>query len=727
MNRRRLPMRCRFVCLLLACIIAPLVSIAVTAEEGMWPVDELKKLPFGELKKMGLELSEKEIYDGKGGGIAGAIVSLGGGTGSFVSSEGLILTNHHVAFTALQRASTAEQNYIEGGFNAENLESEIPAHGYRAYVLLAIEDVTEKVLGAVGDDMTDLERFEAIEQRSKEIVSDGEKDRDVECRVEPFFDGMIYKLFTYFTIKDIRIVYAPPRSIGNYGGDIDNWMWPRHTGDFSFFRAYVAPDGKSADFAEDNVPYNPPVHLAVSTAGVKGGDFTMILGYPGQTLRYRTSYSIAHYQEFNYPSRIEMFGDMIGIFQEAAAADPEVAIKVASYDQMLNNSMKNYQGMLEGFGKAHLLERKLEEEKAFAAWLETNAKMKKKYGHVLPEIGKLYEDLKTYREKSQDLRFMHFGCQMLRTGATLYRWSEEKAKPDLEREPGYQERDVPRLKQGLEIVQMNYDRATDKKILKYFLLRALALPDGQRIEGIDAALKGADGAAIDAYIDGLYAGTKLETLEERLRMFDLTREELLAEKDPFVVLASELWKERKVLEERDNAFGGALNKLRPLLIEAYAKWKGGNLYPDANSTMRLTYGTVKGYSPKDAVRYGYITSLTGVIEKCTGEDPFDCPKELQEIYRTRNFGGYVDRAIGDVPVDFLSTTDITGGNSGSPILNGKGEVIGSAFDGNYESISADYLFNEELTRSINVDVRYVLFVLDKVSKAEHLLGEMTIR
>ena len=720
-------MRYRFVSLFI--LAAILLSTATWAEEGMWQIDELKKLDFKMLKQMGLELSMKEIYGGEGKGIASAIVELGGGTGGFVSPEGLILTNHHVAFTALQRASTAEENYIEEGFNAETLEEEIPATGYNAYVLLGIKDVTKKVLGAADDEMSDLERYEAIEQRTKEIVDEAEKDRDVECRVASFYNGMIYKLFTYFKIKDVRIVYAPPRSIGNYGGDIDNWMWPRHTGDFSFLRAYVAPDGSSADFADDNVPYNPPVHLTVSKAGVQEGDFTMILGYPGQTMRYRTSNSIAHHQDFNYPLSIEIFGDIISMYQEAAAADPGVAIKVASYDQMLNNVMKNYQGMLEGFAKAHLLKRKLKEEKAFTAWLDGNDKMKKKYGHVLPEIEALYLDNKTYREKNQILRFMHFLCLNLRTGSTLNRWTLEKAKPDLEREPGFQERDVPRLEQGLKIVDMNYNRDTDMKSLKYFMMRALELPENQRIEGVDAIVEGADDAeaAIDAFIEKIYAGTKLEGVDERLRMFGLSHDELMSEKDPFVLFSAELWKEREKLEEKDKAFAGALNKLRPLLIEAYAKWKGGDLYPDANGTIRLTYGTVKGYAPRDAVSYDYITSLSGVIDKCTGEDPFDCLDELKEIYRTKNFGDYVDPVIRDVPVDFLSTTDITGGNSGSPVLNGRGEVVGATFDGNYESISADYLFNEKLTRSINVDSRYILFVLDKVSGAQHLLEEMTIR
>ncbi|UCF05507.1 MAG: S46 family peptidase [bacterium] len=718
-------------CIAALVILSVLVMAAASlAEEGMWPLDKLDKTMYKRMKAMGLELSSKDIYDGKGGGIAYAIVQLGGGTASFVSPKGLMFTNHHVAFTALQRVSTAEQNYIEEGFLAEGYEDEIPAPGYRAYVLLSIKDVTKKVFGAVKDEMSDLERYNAIEMRSKEIVEECEENRDVECRVASFYDGMEYKLFTYFVVKDIRIVYAPMRSIGNYGGDIDNWMWPRHTGDFSFLRAYVAPDGSSAEYADENIPYVPSVFLHISSKGVKKNDFTMVIGYPGQTMRYRSSNSIGHHQNFNYPRRIKMFRELLNIFNRAAEADESVAIKVASFDAMLNNAMKNYEGMLEGFEKAGLLDRKLAEEKEFTAWLESNGEMKKKYDDVLPSIKAQYDDYKMRREKNMITGFTGFGCLMIRASSMIYRWCLEKEKEDIEREPGYQERDVPRLKQGLKILQLSYDRETDKKVLSYFMHRALELPENQRIEAFDDMMSEAPGSSdsdkIDAIIEELYSGTKLESAEERLRMFDLSRKELLEEGDPFIEFAMKLREEIKVLEEKDKGFGGALNKLRPKLIEAYAKWKGGALYPDANGTMRLTYGVVKGYSPKDAVNYSYITNLSGVVEKHTGEEPFDCPEEILELYEARDFGGYVDAVTGDVPVDFLSTCDITGGNSGSPILNARGEVIGSAFDGNYESISADYLFNERLTRDINVDVRYALFVMDKVSGAQHLLDELTI-
>jgi len=707
-----------------------LAANSVFADEGMWPMNSLDKLPIKQLQKMGLKLTPGEIYNPKGGGIARAIVSLGGGTGSFVSPNGLILTNHHVAFTALQRESSSENNYIEDGFLARSYAEELHAPGYRAYVLLSIKDVTKDVLRGVKKKMSDLERYNAIEKRIKKIVARNEKGKDVECRVVPFYGGMEYYLYTYFTIKDVRIVYAPPDAIGNYGGDIDNWMWPRHGGDFSFLRAYVAPDGSSAEYSKDNVPYKSDIYLPFSTAGVKEGDFTMIIGFPGRTMRYRSSYSIEYSEKFAYPFRIKVFGDWIGILQDEAKRSEETAIKVASYDQMLNNSMKNYQGMLEGFRKSKLLEKKIAEEKAFTEWLASNKKLEEKYGDVLPSIGKLYDEVKTYQLKNSIIRFMEWGCVPLQGASIIYRWSEEKAKKDMDREPGYQERDIPRLKDRLKVIQRNYDPHADRRVLKYFIMQALELPDNQRIAAIDEIVVGKDKkdyeAAVDAFLDNLYANTKMTKLGERLKAFDMSKKKLLAMHDPFIEFAAKLRAESKVLEDKGKAFNGAITKLRPKLIEAYKMWKGGNLYPDANSTMRLTYGVVKGYSPRDAVHYDYITSLKGVIEKNTGKPPFNCPQKLIDLYNTKDYGPYKDSVINDVPVDFLSTCDITGGNSGSPILNGRGEVIGAAFDGNYESISADYQFNDALTRAISVDARYILFIMDKFSGAKNLLDEMKI-
>jgi len=346
------------VSLFVLAVVVLIAALPVFAEEGMWQLDKFNDDLFKQMKTLGLELSQDEIYTSKGEGIASAIVQLGGGTASFVSEKGLLLTNHHVAFTALQRASSTEINFIEEGFYADSYDKEITAPGYKAFVLISIKDVSKKVLGAAKG-FKGVERYEALENKTKEIIKEAEEGKDVKCRISPFYGGMQYKLFTYFAIKDVRIVYAPPKSIGNYGGDVDNWMWPRHTGDFSFFRAYVAPDGSSAEYAEGNVPYEPKVHLAISTTGYQNGDYTMIIGYPGATMRNRSSYSVGYNQNWSYPLRIKVFGEIIDMFKKAGEENPAVAIKVASFDQMLNNAMKNYEGMLEGFNKFGLFDLKI--------------------------------------------------------------------------------------------------------------------------------------------------------------------------------------------------------------------------------------------------------------------------------------------------------------------------------------------------------------------------------
>jgi hypothetical protein len=712
----------------IAILAIALLSTAATAEEGMWQLDKFDAELFAHMQELGLELSQEEIYAPGGKGIAYAIVNLGGGTGSFVSPYGLILTNHHVAFGALQRASSEEHNYIDDGFYADRSETELQAHGYQARVLISIEEVSDRVLkkakGKKG-----AKRFEAIEDEIKKITAEAEEGKDVRVTVASFFGGMQYKMFTYFTCKDVRIVYAPPKSIGNYGGDIDNWMWPRHTGDFSFLRAYVAPDGSSAEYSEDNIPYEPAVHLPMSLEGVSKDDFTMIIGFPGQTMRYRSSYSTDWSQNWRFPSRIKTFGDLLDIINKAVEKDPGVKIKMARFDAMLNNSMKNYEGQIEGFKKAGLLELKIAEEKEFTEWVNADKKRKKKYGKVLPTIEKLYEEHALDRDKSA-IWFIGFMNQMMSASGGIYRWTEEKTKKDMDREPAFMDRSIPRMKQRLQMIDMSYDEGVDKQFLRYFMLTALDFPEAQRIKAFDeilAGYSGADEEKVDALIDDLYAGTKLDDVEERMRMFDLSREELMKEGDTFIDFYAKVYPEFKEMEDRGEEFAGNISAVRPLLIEGMREWKGGAFYPDANGTMRLTYGTVKGYSPADAVNYSCITRLGGAIEKNTGEEPFDCPEKLIKLWEKKDFGKYEHGCFVDVPIAFLSTTDITGGNSGSPIINGKGECIGAAFDGNWESISADYLFNSELNRCISVESRYILFVLDKFSGAYELLGELTIQ
>ncbi len=710
-----------------ACMFAPRAA----ADEGMWLPHELDADLVGAWQGRGLELDLKDIYDPKGKALCNAIVNIGGGTGSFVSFDGLIITNHHVAFGALQRSSSLKSNYIEEGFLARSADEEIPALGYEVLVQLSVKDVTKKVLGAVKDGMSDLERYKAIEKRMKKIIKKAEKGKDVECRVKSFYGGLQYYLYTYFKIKDIRIVYAPPRSIGEYGGDIDNWMWPRHDGDFSFLRAYVSPKGKSAEYSKENVPYHPKRYLTISSRPLKENDFTMVIGYPGRTSRYRTSYAIDFMVNEYYPKAIKRYEDVIGILEGESSKNPEAAIKLASMVKGLNNGYKNNQGMLEGLVKTNLLEKKRREEAALERFLDSNPDLKAKYGTVLADIKAKYDDYIGFWEEYSTIGWMTYASSALRSAYTIYKWSLEHEKKDIDRQPGYMDRDEPETRKGLELADLRYYESADKKVLKYFMMHAMQLPEGQRpkaVMKICGSRKGKEAEkAIDAFIDELYAGTKVTDKEARMKMFGMKKKKLLALGDPFIRFAAELEKERAVLRERSEAFQGALQKLRPLLMQLWMKYKGGLLYPDANGTMRMGVGEIKGYSPRDAVHYDYITTLTGVVEKHTGKEPFNCPKKLIDIYNKKSFGRYLDPGLDDVPVNFLSTNDVTGGNSGSPIMNGKGELIGLVFDGNYESISADYQFIPRLTRTINVDSRYVLFILDKFAGAEALLRELKIK
>jgi len=694
------------------------------ADEGMWLPFMLDKSPVDSWHARGLELSTDEIYHPRDPSISDAIVQVGGGTGSFVSFDGLILTNHHVAFGALQRTSSVKTDIINEGFLAGNLGEEIAAPGYEARVLLGVDEVTKKVLKKVKKDMTDLERYKAVEKAGKELVAKAEDGKDVFAEVKSVYGGSQYYLYTYFKIKDVRIVYAPPVSIGEFGGDIDNWMWPRHTGDFSFLRAYVGPDGKSAAYAEDNVPYHPRKYLAMSKAPLAENDFTMVMGYPGSTKRYRTSYAIDVAVNTTYPANIAMMREILDVIEEEMMRGRDIEIKLANVNKGLNNAYKNYIGMLEGLEKADLLAQKMEEEKKLRRYLDANPGMAEKYGSVLEDIQAQYDEYMTFWEQSRLLGMVGYVSSAMRSSMTIYKWAEEREKKDIDRDRGYQDRDEERQRRMLKMAEFSYDEQTDKRILKLFLLKIAASDQTQG--SIDGIAAGVTEEEIDELLEGLYAGTGVTDKDKRSEMFGMSVEELHAQDDPFIEFAAKVHAQRKKLDDRNEAFAGALQKLRPQLMELRTEYRGGILYPDANFTMRLSVGQVKGYSPADAVDYYWMTTLAGVAAKTTGEKPFATPQGLIDLYEAGDYREYADPVSGEVPVCFLTSDDVTGGNSGSPVLNGRGDVIGLVFDGNYESISADYQYIPGLTRTIHVDSRYILFVLDKFAGATNILDELKI-
>jgi len=708
----------------IAAVLLTLVAPIGMADEGMWLPFMLDKSPIESWHARGLELSAKELYHPKDPSISDAIVQVGGGTGSFVSFDGLIVTNHHVAYGALQRSSSVKTDLINEGFLAGNMGEEIVAPGYEARVLLNVEEVTKSVMKKVKKDMSDQERYKAIEKAQKELVAKAEKGKDEFAEVKSVYGGSQYYLYTYFKIKDIRIVYAPPEAIGVFGGDVDNWMWPRHTGDFSFLRAYVAPDGKSAEYSEENVPYHPKKYLSISKAPLKAGDFTMVMGYPGSTKRYRTSYAIDFFVNTNYPANIKMMREILDIVEEESLRGRGVQIKLANLDRGINNAYKNYIGMLEGLQKADLLAQKMEEEEQLQRYMAANPDLEKKYGDVLNGIEAQYTEYMTFWEQNRLLGLVGYVSSPMRSSMSIYKWAEEREKKDIDRDPGYQDRDEDRRRKGLELADLSYDEQTDQRMLKLFLMELAASDQTQgSIDGIPA---GVTEEEIDELLAGLYGGTKVTNKEDRMAMFGMSKDELLALDDPFIDFAAKVHTQREMLDDKNEAFAGALQKLRPQLMEVRTKFKGGLLYPDANFTMRVSVGQAQGYSPADAIEYYWMTTLTGVIDKTTGVEPFITPEKLIELHKAGDLGDYTDPITGDVPVCFLSTDDVTGGNSGSPILNGRGELIGLVFDGNYEAISADYQHIAGLTRTINVDSRYMLFILDKLANAQNVLDELKI-
>jgi hypothetical protein len=710
-------------------VLALAVAAPLVANEGMWMLHQLGQLDQPKLRAMGLELTPQQLWDIKtNSGLASAVVSLGGCSASFVSPEGLIATNHHCAFGAIQINSTPEHDYITNGFLAATKAEELEAKGTRVTVFLGYDNITDKVKSALKPGMKPEQRTRALELRENELVAACEK-QGLRCRFAEMYGGLEYYMFRAVELRDVRLVYAPPRSIGEYGGEVDNWEWPRHTGDFSFLRAYVGQDGKPADFAPENVPYKPARWLKVSTAPLDEGDFTMILGYPGRTYRYRIAAAIAEDTDFYYPNRIALYKDLIDILERESKRGKDVEIKLSSQLKGFYNGYKNNQGMLEGLRRADLAGRKRAAEADLETWIAADPERAAAYGDVLPKMEALVAAKQATRDRDLLLTQMSStrSTSLLAAALTVEHWTAERAKPDMERDQEYQDRDERAIRSRLERIQRNLDQPSDRAVLRYLFGRAAALPAGQRITAIDAALAatGKTGdAAVDVLLDRLFEGTTLASLHARMSMLGMTHEAVMATGDSMITFAAELRKDLDAQENATKRYEGEMVVLSPRYVEALMTHKNAPLYPDANSTLRFTYATVKGYVPRDGAIYTPFTTLRGVVEKHTGEEPFDAPKALLDAAKTGPFPAYADPKVGDVVACFLSTNDITGGNSGSPILNGKGELIGLAFDGNYEAMTSDYQFTDAMSRTINVDSRYMLWVMDYVSKAHNLLREM---
>jgi len=692
------------------------------ADEGMWMLDQLKKLDWKNLQERGMEISPSDVQK-----LSDAVVIIGGGSGAFISSSGLVLTNHHVAHSGIQRVSTPEENYLEGGFLAKSKEEELPVPGYEVKITRKYKDVTKEVLSVVEEGMSPLERLQAIGRKKEEIEKKATKNGEIEAVVVSIYSGMKYNLYEYETFKDIRLVYAPPSSIGKYGGDIDNWMWPRHTGDFAIFRVYANKNNKPADYSEENQIYSPESFLHVSKEGIKEGDITFALGYPGKTYRYRSSYAIEYDQNVYYPFRIEMFSIWLDLIKKASSENENVTLKLANWDSRVNNSMKNNQGMLDGFKKLNLIDKKKLMEAEFQTFLNSNPKMKVKYGDILTKIDNLYKELYAYAEKYYWMSSIKY-VQLPAAIISAYRFAMEKQKPDSERDPEYSEKKKEDRLKKLRLAVQNHVPVFDKAQAKAFLLKMSELSGNQQVEFIQKIAGNTKGDELqektNEFVENTFTASKIQTLEDAIKLFELSFSEMESMQDPLLEFARQYVNEFIPLEIKYREYGEVISRLRSEYIRALFEWKREDLYADANRTIRFTFGEVSGYSPADAVRYSPITYLKGVIDKDTGKEPFAVPSKLKELYKNRDFGAYADALTGDIPVDFLHTVDSTGGNSGSPVMNGRGELVGVLFDGNYEAMTADYQYDPEITRSMSVDARYILFIMEKFSDAKYLIDKM---
>ncbi|MBN2408234.1 MAG: S46 family peptidase [Candidatus Aminicenantes bacterium] len=711
----------RIAAVLLFCglILSPAYPAAV--DEGMYPISEIMKL---DLRSKGLEIDPAEIYS-TDRSLIFAIVGVGA-TGSFVSPDGLFVTNHHVAFGAVQAASTRENDYIRDGFLARTRAEEIQAKGMTARITESFRDVSAEVLSSVLPGMDFAARTKAIEKRTKEIVAQTEKDNPGKrAEVSEMFTGKTYILFIYTYLKDIRMVYVPPRSIGEFGGEEDNWMWPRHTGDFSFLRAYVAPDGSPADYSPQNVPFKPKRFLRIQPRGVDEGDFVFLLGYPGRTYRHSAASFLAFEEEVRMPYVVDWYARQIDLMEKMGAGDRGVALLHASRIKGLANTMKNYRGKLKGMKRLGLVERRREDEKALQRFIEADLERRERYGTILTDIAAVYDDNRASFGSEAILGYLGSSVNLLGLASTVHEAGIERPKPDLEREPAYMDRNFPRVRQRLMLGLRNHYEPTDKAVFRELILKASKLPEASRIKPLDEALGGDfSETAIGGYLNKMYAGTRLNDSRFVEKLLEMTPGELAKVEDPFLDLARALYPDVLELREKQKARRGALDPLYARLSDVKELFLGKGFIPDANGTLRLTYGRIKGYEPVDAVDYSPITTLRGVIEKTTGREPFDTPPALAELFEKRDFGAFEHPRLRDVPVCILYDTDTTGGNSGSPVINARGELIGINFDRTYEATINDYAWSEEYSRSIAVDIRYVLWVTQKFGRADFLLKEL---
>lgn len=708
-------------------VVAATLLPVMHADEGMFPVSELKKL---NLQEKGLQLRSDDLFNLEQVSLVDGICRVNGCTGSFVSSDGLIITNHHCAFDAIQKASTPTNDLLANGFIAKTKQDEVRAVGFTVRITESYADVSDQVLSVVSEGMTFLERTKAIEKRRKELEQAAElENKGLRAEVAEMFTGKTYVLFLYTYLKDVRLVFAPPISIGAFGGEADNWEWPRHTGDFSFMRAYTAPDGSAAEYSPDNVPFHPKRPIQVSKSGANEEDFVFILGYPGRTVRQKTASFFRFEEMVRLPAIVELYAWQISEMEKAGASDRQVAIKHASRTKSLANVEKRSRGQLLGLKRTAMVAQREAVETMLQAFIAADDKRQAVYGTLLKDIDSVYAEMTEKAPLEIHLKELKNACRVLSFAFTLVDAATEREKEDLERETPYMKRNYDLTIQQLQLDVSDWDQKTDTKMLQGMLERLQKIPAAKEVPGVGPLLK--DSSSLERMAVRYMESTQLGKPEFVKECLAKTPEQLAGVKDPLLQFMIQLYPTYKQLRDLDKEREGRLGQLYGSLVEVKQAFQPSDFIPDANATLRITYGRVRGYSPADAVYRTPISTLAGVMEKTTGNEttgtePYVSPQALIEKYAAKDFGPFVHPRLGQVPVAILYNTDTTGGNSGSPVFNAQGEIVAVNFDRTFEATINDFAWNADYSRSIGVDIRYVLWVTGWVYGAKHLLDEMRV-
>jgi len=710
---------------LLAAALGLAIAIPTHADEGMWMPSQLPSIAKP-LREAGFQGNPAELADLTKAPL-NAVVKVGGATGSFISDDGLVLTNHHVAFGVIQYNSNAQRDLIQNGFVSHERAEELPANpDFRLRVTTGFDKISDKVLAAAKG-KTGRAYFDAIDAISKSTVAECEREPGMRCSVVNMFYGRDFYLVKQLELRDLRLVYAPPRAIGNYGDEVDNFVWPRHAGDFTLLRAYVGPDGKPADYAKDNVPYHPPAHLQVARDGVKEGDFVMLAGYPGITYRHRTAAEFADQVQWRLPTTVEVMQQLEHVIEDTGRDDRQAAIRYASQLQSLKNNIKRFQGELDGLKRSDAVTVRRKDEDAMLAWLAAQPQASTLRPQI-DQVGQLIAAGNATRERDLLLGMMQTQTQLLRSAIVLQRLAHERGRPDAQREAGYQLRDEELIAGTLRQVQRRYDPAVERRLLTALLTRYQKLPDTQRVPEFDAAF-GRTPEALSHKLEQVYGASQLGDEAARLGWLKADPATVAKSDDALLVVAAQLQPALLRMEDERKSREGDLLRLRPGYMDAliaYRQKQGRAVYPDANATLRVSYGKVTPLKARDAVTYEPLTTTAGIVEKNTGAVPFDAPKPLLDAIAKGDYEGYAEAKTQQMPVDFLSNLDTTGGNSGSPVLNAKGELVGLNFDSNWEAVSASWMFDPRYKRAIHVDLRYMRWLMDKVYPAPQLLKEMGV-